>query len=460
MSVNTIQNSSTSINNSLANTSTNLSSTGNTESQSQELINKQKMDIKKLAQMIKDSQNKHMEEIKQLKEELEKKEEENKNLKEKLKNLEKTSNDVMKNLAKGNVSEITELQKQFESEILVNKELIKTYSNTIKEKNQEISKFSDEVIYLRGLLEEEKKRAECYFTNIKYKLELKSSDVEIYKLMTENSALKSKLVNLEENLDKKNEIIDKLKEELNLSGKTLNDNIDSLKIELNLKEKSYTNLIKDYYQSTAILANTQTELEKKVYLLNKLQGDLEELRFKVKGNEREILEVKRENETLVIEKKGKQCEVDILAKKLKETELKALDYKLSKQIFHVKYNYLKMTMDGSILMKKEDNDYYFAIENKASTRTFSFLEIDIRADYNDPYKFFIRLLKENKEEEYFSNDVATIIEYFEDFRKKAIEVSEMYRDGDSNIKRTESKISNASTRKPVAKEKIRNLLEF
>ncbi len=122
-----------------------------------DVINKQKLDIKKLAQMVKDTQNKSNETIMTLKEEIEKKDEENKSLKEKLKNLEKSSNDVLKNIAKGKISEVCDVQKQYENEILVNKELIKTYSNTIKEKNQELSKFSEEVIYLRNLLEEEKK---------------------------------------------------------------------------------------------------------------------------------------------------------------------------------------------------------------------------------------------------------------------------------------------------------------
>lgn len=421
-----------------------------------DIIKKQKLDIKKLAQMVKDTQTRSNETIMTLKEEIEKKDEENKSLKEKLVNLEKSNNDILKNLAKGKVSEVIEVQKQYENEILVNKELIKTYSNTIKEKNQEISKFSDEVIYLRNLLEEEKKKSEFYLTNMKYKLELKSSDVEIYKLMTENSALKTKLINLEENLDKKSDTIEKLKEEINNNSKSFTDKIDNLKIQLNFKEKSYCTLIKDYHNTTSIMSNLEIELEKNKFLTNKLENDLDEMKMKLGITNKENIELKAENENLKTKVKGKDCEVDILAKKLKETELKALDYKLSKQIFNVKYNYLKMLMDGSFIMKKEDNNYYFMIENKTSTRTFSFLEIDLRGDYNDPNKIFVRFLKDNIEEEYFYQDVNKIMDYFEDFRRKAIEISSMYMDN----KTLNANNQKETKRRVVAKEKIKNLLEF
>jgi len=440
------QNSSVSVNNSV-----------NPNETSHDIINKQKLDIKKLAQMVKDTQTKSNETINSLKEDLEKKEEENKALKEKLKNLEKSSNDVLKNIAKGNISEITEVQKQFEHEILVNKELIKTYSSTIKEKNEEISKFSEEVFYLRGLLEEERKKSEFYLTNMKHKLELKSSDVEIYKLMTENSSLKTKLINLEENLDKKSDIIEKLKEEANNITKNYTDIIDNLKIELSSKEKSYSTLIKDYHNTASILNNIEIELEKNKFLKVKLEKELDDMKINNCIISKEVIELKTENENLKTKLKGKECEVDILAKKLKETESKALDYKLSKQIFNVKYNYLKMQMDGSFIMKKEDNQYFFVIENKTSTRTLSFLDVDLRGDYNDPYKIFVRFLRENKEEEYYHNDINKIVEYFEDFRRKAIEFSVIYQDNKSsntNVTQQESK------RKIVAKEKIKNLLEI
>ena len=157
------------------NTSVVINTTNNQNESQQDLINKQKLDIKKLAQMVKDTQNKCNETINTLKEEIEKKDEANKTLKETLKSIEKSSNDMLKNVAKGKISQISEVQKQYENEILVNKELIKTYSNTIKEKNQEISKFSEEVIYLRSLLEEEKKKSVSFRLLIGHVIELGSS---------------------------------------------------------------------------------------------------------------------------------------------------------------------------------------------------------------------------------------------------------------------------------------------
>jgi len=105
------------------NTSSN--SYGNVQGNPEEIINKQKLDIKKLAQMIKDLQIKSGNEIKSLKEE-------NNNLKEELKNTEKSTNDIMKHMAKGNLSEFTDVQKQYENEICANKEIIKNLSETIK----------------------------------------------------------------------------------------------------------------------------------------------------------------------------------------------------------------------------------------------------------------------------------------------------------------------------------------
>ena len=427
------------------NTSSN--SYGNVQGNPEEIINKQKLDIKKLAQMIKDLQIKSGNEIKSLKEE-------NNNLKEELKNTEKSTNDIMKHMAKGNLSEFTDVQKQYENEICANKEIIKNLSETIKEKNEELEKFSEEIIYLRGLLEEEKKKTEFYFNNIKNKLQLNSQEVELYRLMSENSALKTKQINLEENFENKKEYVKKLKEEIKNLNKNSSDELDDLKIELNLKEKSYMNLIKDYHNTTEILFNIECDLEQKKFLLKKTEDDLEQIKFNMNKIEKEKFELKNDYEKVKVQLKGKECEVDILVKKLKDTEMKALDFKLSKQIFNVKYNYLSMVIDGCIIMEKEDGSYYFIIENKTATRTFSFFEIDIRPDSEDESKFYVKFLKENIEEEYYIEDVNKFMEYFEDFRRKAIEIT-----GARSFNGSENLV-NEEKKKVIVKNKMRNLLEF
>ena len=397
--------------------------------------------------MIKDLQIKSGNEIKSLKEE-------NNNLKEELKNTEKSTNDIMKHMAKGNLSEFTDVQKQYENEICANKEIIKNLSETIKEKNEELEKFSEEIIYLRGLLEEEKKKTEFYFNNIKNKLQLNSQEVELYRLMSENSALKTKQINLEENFENKKEYVKKLKEEIKNLNKNSSDELDDLKIELNLKEKSYMNLIKDYHNTTEILFNIECDLEQKKFLLKKTEDDLEQIKFNMNKIEKEKFELKNDYEKVKVQLKGKECEVDILVKKLKDTEMKALDFKLSKQIFNVKYNYLSMVIDGCIIMEKEDGSYYFIIENKTATRTFSFLEIDIRPDSEDESKFYVKFLKENIEEEYYIEDVNKFMEYFEDFRRKAIEIT-----GARSFNGSENLV-NEEKKKVIVKNKMRNLLEF
>jgi hypothetical protein len=425
------------------NSNSSLAYQGNAE----EIIKKQKLDIKKLAQMVKDLQIKSGNEINSLKEE-------NNNLKEEIKNSESSTNDIMKHMAKGNLSDFTDVQKQYENEIATHKEIIKNLSETVKEKNEEIETFNEEVIYLRGLLEEEKKKTEFYFNNIKNKLQLNSQEVELYKLMSENSALKTKQINLEENYENKKEYIKKLKEEINNLHKHSTDKLDDLKIELNLKEKSYMHLIKDYHNTTDILYNIEVDNEKKKFLLNKTEEDFAQIKFNVIKLEKEKFEIKNESEKIKIQLKGKECEVDILVKKLKETEMKALDFKLSKQTFNVKYNYLSMSIDGCILMEKEDGLYYFVIENKTATRTFKFMDVDLRSDYEDQTKFYVKFVKENLEEEYYYEDVGNLIEYFEDFRRKAIENSENRSYNGSESLGTEEK------KKVIVKNKMRNLLEF
>jgi hypothetical protein len=412
-----------------------------------EIIKKQKQDMVKLAQIIKDLQLKNGTDFKTLKEE-------NNSLKEEIKNMGKTTNDMMKHMAKGDISDLTYIQKQHDIELNINKEIIKNLTETMKEKNEEIEKFSEEIIYLRGLLEEEKKKTEFYFNNIRNKLQLNSQEVELYKLMSENSSLKTKQINLEEKFENKKEYIKKLKEEINNLSKNSADKLDDLKIELNLKEKSYMNLIKDYHNTTEILFNIQIELEKKKVLLIKTEEDFDQLKFNLIKIEKENFEIKNDYEKLKIQLKGKECEVDILAKKLKETEMKALDFKLTKQIFNIKYNYLTMTIDGCIKMEKEDGNYYFVIENKTSTRTFKFIDIDIWNDNNEKNKFFIKFLSNNTQEEYYYEDVNKLIEYFEDFRRKSLEIIDVNSfNGTENLVIEEKK-------KVIVKNKMRNLLEF
>jgi hypothetical protein len=414
-----------------------------------EIIKKQKQDMVKLAQIIKDLQSKNVIDIKTLKEE-------NNNLKEEIKNMEKTTNDMMKHMTKGDLSDLTYIQKQHDNELISNKEIIKNLTETIREKNEEIEKFSEEIIYLRGLLEEEKKKTEFYFNNIKNKLQLNSQEVELYKLMSENSSLKTKQINLEEKFENKKEYIKKLKEEINNLSKNSSDKLDDLKIELNLKEKSYMNLIKDYHNTTEILYNIEIELEKKKVLLSKTEEDFEQIKYNIIKIEKENFEIKNDYEKLKVQLKGKECEVDILAKKLKETEMKALDFKLTKQIFNVKYNYLTMTIDGCIIMEKEkeNGSYYFVIENKTSTRTFKFIDVDIWSDNNDKNKFFVKFLNNNSQEEYYYEDVHNLIEYFEDFRRKSLEnIDARSFNGTENLVIEEKK-------KVIVKNKMRNLLEF
>ena len=133
------------------------------QSEQDNIIEKQKLDIKKLAYYIKYSNNKHELEIENLNKEIKTKSEEIENLKIQQQNLEKSSNDIIKKFTNCKFSDIIEIQNQHDKDISKYKQLIKLYKNTINEKNLEIEKFSEEIFNLRNLLEQEKKKIRVFF---------------------------------------------------------------------------------------------------------------------------------------------------------------------------------------------------------------------------------------------------------------------------------------------------------
>jgi chromosome segregation protein len=418
-----------------------------------EIIREKDLTIKKIAGLIKLNEKKYLEEINQLKDSLSKKEEECRGYIEKLKSLERKNDEMYKNVTTGNISDLNELKKQFDKDTLMLNELIKTLKNGINEKNENLQKLTEELNLTKNLLEEEKKKNENLSNINNSKFDPKSTEIQFYKISTENSSLKTKLMNCEEKIEKLFESSEKLKNEKLEIEKSLKNSLDLVKSELNFKNNSYKILLKDYQNTNATLTHSQEELEKSKYFQMKYEKEKLINETKMRNLENEIINYQTESDGLKTRLKSNEIEIENNRKKIKELESRVADIKLSKQIFDVTYFYMRMQIPGRIIMQREGNSFSFSIENRTSTRKYSFLDIEIRKDANDPNKIIIKFIKENSEEEYYSNDVIKIIEIYEDFKKKTIESSDF-----TTIKKEDK--TNTGKKAQIAQEKLKNLFEF
>jgi hypothetical protein len=376
--------------------------------------------IKKLALMVKSDREK----ISQLTDIKNKQEEEIKQYIEKIKNLERKTDDVYKNVTTGNISDINEIKCQFEKEKLILNELLKTLKNNIDEKNDSLQESRKEINDLRLLMEEERKKNEMFLNINLSKFDSKSIEVQFYKISTENSTLRSKLANAEERIEKILEQNEKMKTERHELERTNKHNYDLLSHELSVKNNSYKVILKDYQGATKSLQVTLDDLGKARYFNKKYEEDISALERKVKTIEKELIELKAENEGMRLRMRGNESELENTKRKLKEYENKFNEIRLGKQVFDVTYYYLNsLPLVGKLIMVKEGEAFFFIVENKSSSKKVSFLDVDIRRDIKDSHKIYIKYIKDNSEEEYYSNEINKIFESFDDFRKKSIELS-------------------------------------
>jgi chromosome segregation ATPase len=374
----------------------------------------------KLARIIQANQEK----IKQFTEINLKKDEEIKQYIEKIKTLERRTDDAYKNVTTGNISDINEIKTQFDKEKLVLLELIRTLKNNIDEKNEQIQKSREESNELRLLIEEERKKFDSIMSINLSKFDAKSSEVQYYKISTEISSLRTKLTNAEEKLEKQLEQNEKLKRELLENDKNAKRNQEHVSSELNAKNTSYKTLLKDYHNTVKSLQICLDDLSKSKYFNKKYEDDIALFEKKLRNIDHDLIELRGENEGLKLRLKSNESELETNRKKIKDYEAKLNEIRLSKQVFDVTYYYMNsLPIVGKFIMQKEGDAYIFIIENRTSSRKFSFLDIDIRRDVKDSTKLYVKFIKENHEEEYYSNEIGKILEYYEDFRKRTIELS-------------------------------------
>jgi hypothetical protein len=395
--------------------------------------------IKKLHGINEINKTKFNEELNQIKDQLAKKEEECRSMSEKVKSLEKKNEDIYKNVTSGNISDINEIRKSFEKEKIIQAELIKTYKTALNEKSESLQSLQAETQLMRLELDEEKKKNDNLLLMNSSKYDFKSQEMQFFKVSTENSSLKTKLLIAEDKIEKLNDSLDKTISQKNEIEKLSNDSFLLIKKELEIKNSSYVKLLKDYQNSLSMLTSAQTDYEKAKYFNSKYEKDNLTLEKKLNSLENEIIDLKSEKQGLLTRIKGNESELETNRKKVQEYENKLAEYKLSKQVFEVTYIYLRMALEGRITFQREADQYYIMIHNRTATRRYTFLELEFVRDNSERNKFIIKFLKENNQEEYFCNDLARLIEYYEEYKKKIVETSDFSNKNKVDISNSEKK---------------------
>ena len=371
---------------------------------------------KSLAMMVKQKEA----QIEELKSQLADKEKEIKQLKETNKIIENKNEEIFKNCTQMGTSDISEIKTQFDNEKRILSEMIKTLNNDLTGKNASINKLNEELSHCRNQIEFERKQ------NLKY-FALKSEDkaeIQIHKISSENTSLKTSLLNYEETISslsntnkmllaEKNEIEKKF-EEFEKKNKTLVKAI----------RESHENMLKEFTTLSTQYALAKKRIEEISAENISLKKEVEESQKKNLSLESKIVELTSEVESLKNRNSAYNYEVSTLKKDLKNYEKIISDYKLSKQVFNVNYNYMSLTLNGNIIIEKEGNGFSFIIENRTATRKFSFLDVDLFCDQNDPSKVTIKFNRDDVTEEYFTREAKRLVETFADFKKKVIEMTD------------------------------------
>ena len=414
-----------------------------------EKINIEKMMLiqKSLAIMVKEKE----QIIQSQKKELEEKDKEINKLKDKKNSLEKKPEEIYKFSKNINISDIKELQQKFDSDKLILSDLIKSLKTDIEKKNELITQLNKELDISRTNLELERK------LNIKYfdlnspllKLNTDKIRVEYYRINCENISIKVKLLNLEEKIDlltKENENLLKEKENLEKNIQEKNDFYQNIfkktKISYDKLVQNLSKISKNYHESTKKIM----ELSK--YKLNK-ENEIKELNITNTLLEKENMTLKAENESMRKRIQTNEYQINSLKNEIKDLEKTIAENKFSKRVFFVSYTYLSVPMNGNITIDKDVNgNFCFIIENRTSTRKLSFLDVDVTIDPNYKNKIIVNLLKSKIKEEYTTSEAKVLVETFNEFKKKVIELSDVsseaksMHDNNEKINKAQQKVNN------------------
>ena len=414
-----------------------------------EKINIEKMMLiqKSLAIMVKEKE----QIIQSQKKELEEKEKEINKLKDKKNSLEKKPEEIYKFSTNINISDIKELQQKFDSDKLILSDLIKSLKSDIEKKNELITQLNKELDISRTNLELERKLNIKYFDLNSPLLKLNTDKIRVdyHRINCENISIKVKLLNLEERIDlltKENENLLKEKENLEKNIQEKNEFYQNIfkktKISYDKLVQNLSKISQKYHESTKKIM----ELSK--YKLNK-ENEIKELNITNTLLEKENMTLKAENESMRKRIQTNEYQINSLKNEIKDLEKTIAENKFSKRVFFVSYTYLSVPMNGNITIDKDVNgNFCFIIENRTSTRKLSFLDVDVTIDPNYKNKIIVNLLKSKIKEEYTTSEAKVLVETFNEFKKKVIELSDVssetksMHDNNEKINKAQQKVNN------------------
>ena len=423
------------------------------EKNNEEKISIEKMLLiqKSLAIMVKEKE----QIIQSQKKEIEEKDKEITKLKEKHKSSEKKPEEIYKFSQKINISDINELKQKYDSDKLSLSELIKSLKSDIEKKNELIEQLNKELDISRTNLELERKLNIKYFdlSSPLFKSNTDKIRVDYYRITCENVAMRVKLLNLEEKIElisKNNESLINEKESLEKNIKEKNEFYQNLmkkmKNSYDKLVKNLSKLSKNYHESTKKIM----ELSK--YKLNK-ENEIKELNITNTVLEKENLTLKAENEGMRKRIQTNEYQINSLKNEIKDLEKTIAENKFSKRVFFVSYTYLSVPMSGNITIEKDiKGNFNFIIENRTSTRKMSFLDVDVTIDPNYKNKIIVNLLKAKIKEEYITSEAKVLVETFNEFKKKVIELTDV---GSEN-----KSLHGANEKIIEAQQKINNLFNI
>ena len=359
---------------------------------------------------------------------IEEKDNEINRLKDMNKSTEKKPEEIYKLSQKVNISDIQELKHQFDVEKLSLTELINTLKNDISKKNELIEKLNKELDISRNNLELERKLNIKYFEINSPLLKLNTDKIRVdyHRISCENVSIKVKLYNLEEKFDlitKDNELLLKEKENMEKNLQEKNNFYQNI---LSKMKNSYDKLVKNLTK----ISNNYHESTKKIMELSKFkinkEKEIKELNITNTVLEKENMTLKSENEAMRKRIQTNEYQINSLKNEIKDLEKTIAENKFSKKVFFVSYTYLSVPMNGNITIEKDVNgNFYFIIENRTSTRKLSFLDVDVTIDPNYKNKIIVNLLKAKIKEEYTTSEAKILVDTFNEFKKKVIELTDI-----------------------------------
>ena len=376
---------------------------------------------------------------------IEEKDKEINRLKDMNKSTEKKPEEIYKLSQKVNISDIQELKHQFDVEKLSLTELINTLKNDICKKNELIEKLNKELDISRNNLELERKLNIKYFEINSPLLKLNTDKIRVdyHRISCENVSIKVKLYNLEEKFDlitKDNELLLKEKENMEKNLQEKNNFYQNI---LSKMKNSYDKLVKNLTK----ISNNYHESTKKIMELSKFkinkEKEIKELNITNTVLEKENMTLKSENEAMRKRIQTNEYQINSLKNEIKDLEKTIAENKFSKKVFFVSYTYLSVPMNGNITIEKDVNgNFYFIIENRTSTRKLSFLDVDVTIDPNYKNKIIVNLLKAKIKEEYTTSEAKILVDTFNEFKKKVIELTDIGSETKS-LNETNEKINKA-----------------